>query len=615
MKKILLTALSAFALIATSCSSDEDVFTDELPVEQESNEVEFVLSATMEDYSSTRATVDVDGSVGTFKWAMGDTISLLMSSGKFKPLGLLPEYDGATTGKFKGMVSEGETAGAFAIYPYSANHTETTAHLAAEYGDAEAEYTENTNALMRAEITEGGSEAAFNHLAGVLRIQFAGVPAGTDRFVFAANGKNITGDFTIVDNEGNGEVQLGDGQGSGSTVKIKFKATAADQAMTFYVPLPVGTYQKFTVELKQGDATLFSHTVNKSAGQTISRGSLSVMPELTFTKADEGYYSISVGSKTSYIVYDEDDLLAVNTLVQSNKTANITLMDNITLTAPAEGGSNWTPISGYNGTINGNGKSISGLVINQSSEIAGFVHSPENGIVVKGLTFINPIVATSGSNAAVIVGGQMTGGTIIDCHVIGGSLSGLNLGTMVSLNSGSSKIIACSVDGTQLRATGNYAGGLAFQNTRGAVMVGCYAKNVDVSTTATDPTYLSVGGLVGSNSSGYGRTVGKIYGCYSEGCIFVNPPATTITNEELQNLFGKHENYSGYGDPITYDSYYKKDDTYSCVAGIATNVAVTSTTTDWAEAASAMNAAIASSGVECDYRWDTNEVKLVKTAE
>ncbi len=615
MKKYLLAALSAFALVTTSCTNEDDGITGGMTPDLEANGVELSLSANMEGYaSSTRATVDVDGTVGTFKWATGDAVGLLMSSGTFRELTLTPESDRQTSGTFKGIVKETEAVGNIAVYPYSDKHTATTVHLPATYGTVAKAHTENTHAIMRANITDGvTSGVAFKHLASVLCVRFKDVPVGTDEFVFSTYGKKITGNFTVVDNEGNEEIQLGSSQGSGNAVTYKFRALAAKQDMTFYIPLPVGTYIDLSAELKQGGVSIFSYTTEMNY-RTVSRASLIVMPELTIIEhedeGDEGYtYIEGANGMVTYLVNNTDGLLAVNQILTTNNipNANITLMNDITLPALAEGEtSNWTPIpAGYRGIFNGNGHSITGLVVNASSGNAGLILQPQGGInagvggvsdtpaEVKGLTLINPIIISQNGNAGAIIGGN-TNSTVTDCHVIGGRVEGQTAGGISSINNIGTKIIACTVIDTEIKSKQYNGGGITGSNTSGGIIIGCYTKNVNV----TSP--MNAGGIAGINNHGY-YGYARTYGCYSEGCT---KDADQTPFSGTTNLFTGHTGY-------TYTSYFKENDTYNCVTGSAGAASVSSTTTDWAVAAAAMNAAIASSGVT-DYAWDTNEVRIVK---
>lgn len=104
---------------------------------------------------------------------------------------------------------------------------------------------------------------------------------------------------------------------------------------------------------------------------------------------------------------------------------NITFMANITLDAPATtGGSNWTPIgteaNPYTGTIDGNGKTLGGMVINATEHDHGFVRYLGTNGQIKNLTFEDAQVAsTEGRNVGIVAG--VNKGMVDNCHTVGTS--------------------------------------------------------------------------------------------------------------------------------------------------------------------------------------------------
>ena len=97
----------------------------------------------------------------------------------------------------------------------------------------------------------------------------------------------------------------------------------------------------------------------------------------------EGY---EVDSEGNYTVTTAEGLKAWTTAVQSNSSLNCTLADDITLPEITDGGSNWTPISDFAGTFDGNNKTITGLTINKSTgSNVGLFASIAKGGTVKNL--------------------------------------------------------------------------------------------------------------------------------------------------------------------------------------------------------------------------------------
>ena len=96
--------------------------------------------------------------------------------------------------------------------------------------------------------------------------------------------------------------------------------------------------------------------------------------------------SYEVDSEGNYTVTTAEGLKAWTTAVQSNSSLNCTLADDITLPEVTDGGSNWTPISDFAGTFDGNNKTITGLTINKSTgSNVGLFASIAKGGTVKNL--------------------------------------------------------------------------------------------------------------------------------------------------------------------------------------------------------------------------------------
>ena len=223
---------------------------------------------------------------------------------------------------------------------------------------------------------------------------------------------------------------------------------------------------------------------------------------------------------TRYIVSSPAALEAWATEMKNDPTQNLncTLAADIDLT-----GKEWTPIPGYTGTFDGDGKTITGLTINKSTEsnVGLFASIFESG-TVKNLT-LDDVNITVGSNVGAIAGENM--GFIENCSVSGnvkgngsdvsyvGGITGKNQGFITACHS-SATVEGINVGGiagqsnlfiTACYSTGNvtaenkitghsYAGGVVGQNDDRAILTACYATSVK------GPDY--VGGVVGYNAQG-----------------------------------------------------------------------------------------------------------------
>ena len=212
---------------------------------------------------------------------------------------------------------------------------------------------------------------------------------------------------------------------------------------------------------------------------------------------DKGF---TIDGQGNYNVYSEAGLKAWAEALQDNNSLNIILTDDITLTPPAEGESNWSPKWGYEGVFDGNGKTITGLTIEYgTATYAGlFGTLGENG-TVKNLTLNDVNIAANGYTAAVagenkgIIENCSVSGTVKGSDMIAGGITGRNYDTIKN----------CSVNGT-VESSSNNAGGITGYNN--GIITGCSASgSVSANTQA--------GGI-----AGYFVT-GSITDCHSSATV------------------------------------------------------------------------------------------------
>lgn len=246
------------------------------------------IKATMEQKEATRSLVDDSGK---FTWAEGDTISVFTSTNGNRKFGLV-SGKGTAEGTFEGTLQGGETMSTCAVYPYNAGHkvseTTLTVTLPAEYGDFNTDYDPNTHAIMVAKFDAAQSQTSlsnldFKHLGGVLRFAIDNMPVGAAQFVFTAADKDVTGTFTASLGDAEPVIKAGSSATTNNTVAIKFKPlTKATDGMIFYVPLPVGKYNGFSIAVKnEGGTQLASFTT--TAKNTLNRRTLARIPKLRFS--------------------------------------------------------------------------------------------------------------------------------------------------------------------------------------------------------------------------------------------------------------------------------------------------------------------------------------------
>lgn len=202
-------------------------------------------------------------------------------------------------------------------------------------------------------------------------------------------------------------------------------------------------------------------------------------------------------------IYTADGLKAWADEKKNNdwKKCSAVLEADIVMPAPAAGESNWEPVQSYEGIFDGNGKSISGIVIRGYAEDnCGFFafirgNNDEKG-EVKNLTLKNVTIESTKNNVGAVAGDCR--GRIYGCQVIGANITGKqDVGGVVGLYAphGDDDIFACSADGTVSGYTS--VGGLMGYAQCGSA-TGNWA-NCTVSVTETDADK-AVGFLAGESS-------------------------------------------------------------------------------------------------------------------
>ena len=237
MKKTsLFFALAAMAFVA--CAEKEYLGGGETP---ETPGVErTTLFAVMEDVQ-TKASVDINGKTG---WASGDQVAVYTSAEKFETLTLETMVDGVA--KFTGSIEGTFNSGDLAIYPAAAAKAYAADKIIVTYPDTYAYSAGCLNTPMIAKVAKAEDEpVSFSHLGGAMSMTFSNVPEWAVKFVFESADKAVTGDYEVVGMEpGDATVSAVSGT---TNNKVSFTFAKSTKDMTFVVPLPLGTYNKFSV--------------------------------------------------------------------------------------------------------------------------------------------------------------------------------------------------------------------------------------------------------------------------------------------------------------------------------------------------------------------------------
>ena len=281
----------AFATFLSNCSQENEI------QEIQSNSTH-TITATIEGGSRSAVTDN-----GIFSWTEGDTISVWNGSKDTYP------YSG-NDNEFSGSPN----ISGYAIYP-AGEHTNLSGtglpivNLKTSYSYG------STNAIMMAKA-QGSNNLSFNHLGGLMRFTINDIPEGATSFTFTAN-TAITGNFQVTEENGKNVIKAGTSTSSGTTVTITF--TGNQNERTFYVPLPVGTYNGFTIAID--DKQYVSTATN-----TINRRTLLLMPAFTCSgsKLVKGKNAVALESTNQEMNIGGNESLLIKT-PESDTNAELSL--------------------------------------------------------------------------------------------------------------------------------------------------------------------------------------------------------------------------------------------------------------------------------------------------
>lgn len=454
----ILSAATVLLFAATACTQD-DLGSGTLP----EGEYPLVINATglqaVATPASTRATVDGD-------WQGVQTVALSVG-------GTVKEYDvtasdadgyktatlSSDTDPFWWTSREDITVSAW--WPYNATDMGTmpavvvaadqstqTAFQGSDFISAKAQTVQFDNPTLE-----------FSHRTARITVHLkpgAGIPSvsGADVYVTGL-GKDNGNPATIRTYEAGGDTY--EALTAPQTVKANTPFIQVDLGGgTYYfrphsdVVLEAGNRYTYTVSVNATGLTLEGCTIG---GWTDGGGESGTAEDLGYFIQDDG----------SYTVYNANGLLAWNKAVQSDLSLNCTLTADINLT-----GTTWTPIgsgfssnTGYQGTFDGQGHSITGLSITTNSTDGGnavlFDGIGSNGTVKNLQVEVNYNVQQGVASGIV----NVNYGTITACSVTGDIAARTSdIGGIASINNGS--IIGCWFDGN---LTTNYVeGGIAAYN-------------------------------------------------------------------------------------------------------------------------------------------------------
>ena len=229
---------------------------------------------------------------------------------------------------------------------------------------------------------------------------------------------------------------------------------------------------------------------------------------LSLTKTDLIQQTDDKDGKTYYLIYNAANLKAFRDKVNGGETsANGRLMTDIELNpgytfhedgtytysgqGDAPGVQNWDPIGNsnrhYSGTFDGNGKTVSGIYINTSSNYQG-LFSHVNGGTIENLGVVNSYISAQNWSGGV-VGAMEPSGTITNCYNTGTVIGVESVGGVVGTFCGT--VTNCY--NTGMVSGNSNVGGVAGYANQGSTLQNSY----NTGTVSGADQYDCVGGVAG----------------------------------------------------------------------------------------------------------------------
>ena len=245
--------------------------------------------------TDTKATINDSGSgAASFSWEAGDEIGVV-AGGALRKF-TLSSFDGGTA-KFTASLPSGVSVedNADIAYPYNVDDYSGSVFALSypvSYTSSSANSFRHRWAGKLSKTGAGKFSALLNHQSGIVRVTYDDVPAG-------ANAVSLTADKAIA--------------GESKTVTVNF-SWHSDGAMSFYFPVPAGSYSSFTFALKNGndvipgtERTLSGSTMNVNTGMIYRLPSIRALRVLvayfSFTNTTKGIAQ-RIGALTGGNLYE-----------------------------------------------------------------------------------------------------------------------------------------------------------------------------------------------------------------------------------------------------------------------------------------------------------------------
>ena len=563
MKKIYsYISLVALAAVSVGCAK-ELVSPDEL-----TNEISVNLSVPASAHTKTLLGTK-DGSTYPVYWSESDVITLngtaatefvpsadgTSAAAKFKVTGLVAPYDFL----YCGVSGTSDQVSFPAVQNYVADGFDPAAMP------------------MYASMTSVNDEVTFSHLASLLKLSFTGENKISSVTLTAADeSKSLSGKFTIGRNNNLLDGTLAPASaGAALTYSFGDGLQLSGNPSVFYIAILAGTYE--------GGITL---EVNDNEG-----GHMTVKVLESEERADLAAGKVCEFDNVVYEPYKEANLIMISDDASLQAFAERVAAGETTLSARVAADftaiSPWTPVSGYKGVFEGDGKTITGLDQPLFATLEG---------VVKNLTLNSTITASDAEDAnwgifakAIIPSSEVDDDAGLQNCVAQGTLTytptsavadATQIGGFVGLNRGGlitncvNEAVITMGDGAVAHEGAIHIAGVAGLSQAGGDL-GTPGEIIDctnagsVICNAQAKNNINIGGMVGYQT-GSKETVS---GCFNKGVVKAGATCSTTKALHLGGIVGMGNGYiessSNAGEGEVVSEQGSSAGTFICQGGVA----------------------------------------------
>ncbi len=306
MKSYRMYCLLSIVLFLASCVDD---------YKSENQKEAYAITAQIEQ-NGTRTAVNAQNQV---VWTEGDQIGVF---GDLQTNNALFELEAAngSSARFTGELASGEQPDV-AYYPYQSGARLQGSALSFEL-PAEYVYSDNSNAPMIG-YSEGENALSFKHLCGLMKVTVNNVPEESVQFVVTSEGENpkgIAGTAVVADvHQADAILAVQDDGNTQYSITYQLTGSVSEKTFTFYIPIPVGEYEKLTVSLQNADGKVLfqKSTLNAS----IKRAVILSMPTLS---CDEDVSYVLADNTIQYSRDDEAYIFSVES--EGDETSDLNVL-------------------------------------------------------------------------------------------------------------------------------------------------------------------------------------------------------------------------------------------------------------------------------------------------